>query len=69
MKNYAIISIELHYECCLHIKAKMLWNKPFLQYEIDNRKRTNLCDKICVSSVTPYLQHGIEKQERYNNKK
>lgn len=59
----AIMPIKLHNERCPGKNTKLLGNKPLLQYELENLKKTGLCDSINVfcssEDVIPYLPEGI----------
>ena len=68
MKTIAIMPIKLKNERCPGKNTRMLGEKPLLQYELDNLKETDLCDRICVycssEDVIPYLPEGVEFEKR-----
>lgn len=68
MITVAIMPIKLKNERCPGKNTRMLGNKPLLQYELDNLKKTGLCDSICVycssEDVVPYLPDGVEFKKR-----
>ena len=63
MITTAIMPIKLHNERCPGKNTKILGDKPLLQYELENLKKTELCDSINVfcssEDVIPYLPDGI----------
>lgn len=63
MKIVAIMPIKLKNERCPGKNTRMLGDKPLLQYELDNLKKTELCDSINVycsdESIIPFLPEGI----------
>lgn len=68
MKIVAIMPIKLQNERCPGKNIKLLGQKPLLQYELDNLKQTNSCDRIIVycsdNAVKEYLPQGVEYIER-----
>ena len=68
MKIIAIMPIKLVNERCPGKNTKMLGNKPLLQYELDNLKKTGLCDEIVVycssEEVIPYLPREVSFLKR-----
>lgn len=48
MRTVAIMPIKLNNERCPGKNIRNLGNKPLLQYELDNLKKTGLCDRIYV---------------------
>ena len=68
MTTLAIMPIKLKNERCPGKNTRMLGDKPLLQYELDNLKKTGLCDSICVycssEDVVPYLPEGVEYKKR-----
>lgn len=68
MITVAIMPIKLKNERCPGKNTRMLGDKPLLQYELDNLKKTGLCDSICVycssEDVVPYLPEGVEFKKR-----
>lgn len=63
MKIVAIMPIKLTNERCPGKNTKLLGSKPLLQHELDNLKRTGLCDSINVfcssEEVVRYLPEGV----------
>ena len=59
MKIAAIMPIKLKNERCPGKNTKILGDKPLLKYELDNLKKTKLCDSINVycsdDSIIPFL--------------
>lgn len=68
MTIIAIMPIKLHNERCPGKNTRILGTKPLLQYELDNLKRTGLCDSINVfcssEDIVPYLPQGIHFVKR-----
>lgn len=68
MKIIAIMPIKLNNERLPGKNTKVLGDKPLLQYELDNLKRTEMLDEICVfcsdKRVKEFLPKGIEFVER-----
>lgn len=68
MTTLAIMPIKLKNERCPGKNTRMLGDKPLLQHELDNLKKTGLCDSICVycssEDVVPYLPDGVEFKKR-----
>ena len=64
----AIMPIKLKNERCLGKNTRLLGGKPLLQYELDNLKRTELCDSINVycsdEAVIPFLPGGVNFVKR-----
>lgn len=48
MKVVAIMPIKLKNERCPGKNTRMLGGKPLLQYELDNLKKTELCDSNLI---------------------
>lgn len=63
MKIVAVMPIKLNNERCPGKNTRLLGNKPLLQYELNNLKKSNLCDSINVycsdEAVIPYLPQGV----------
>lgn len=63
MKVVAIMPIKLKNERCPGKNTRMLGGKPLLQYELDNLKKTALCDSINVfcssEEVVPFIPEGV----------
>lgn len=63
MKVVAIMPIKLKNERCPGKNTRMLGGKPLLQYELDNLKKTELCDSINVfcssEEVVPFIPEGV----------
>lgn len=59
----AIMPIKLINERCPGKNTRLLGNKPLLQYELDNLKKTGLCDSINVfcsdEAVVPFLSSDV----------
>lgn len=68
MKIVAIMPIKLNNERCPGKNTRLLGGKPLLQYELDNLKKTGLCDSINVycsdKSIIHFLPPGINFIER-----
>lgn len=60
----AIMPIKLQNERCPGKNTRLLGHKPLLQYELDNLKKTKLCDSINVfcssEDVVPHLPDGVQ---------
>lgn len=63
MSIVAIMPIKLVNERCPGKNTRMLGGKPLLQWELDNLKKTNLCDSINVycssEDVIPFLPQDV----------
>lgn len=63
MKTIAIMPIKLNNERLPGKNTKVLGDKPLLQYELDNLKKTGLCECINVfcsdESIIPFLPDGV----------
>lgn len=63
MKIVAIMPIKLNNERLPGKNTKLLGKKPLLQYELENLKRTDMCDSINVycsdESIKDYLPEGV----------
>lgn len=63
MKIVAVMPIKLKSERCPGKSIRMLGDKPLLQHELDNLKKTGLCDSINVycssEDVVPFLLEGV----------
>lgn len=68
MKIVAIMPIKLINERCPGKNTRLLGGKPLLQYELDNLKKTGLCDSINVfcsdEAVIPYLPDYVDFLKR-----
>ena len=68
VKTVAIMPIKLTNERCPGKNIKILGDKPLLAYELDNLKKTGLCDSINVycssEEVVPYLPNGVDFIQR-----
>lgn len=62
MKIVAIMPIKLNNERCPGKNTRMLGNKPLLQYELDNLKKTELCDSINVYCSSEEVQEYLPKE-------
>lgn len=64
MKIEAIMPIKLKNERCPGKNTRILGNKPLMQYELDNLKKTGLCDDINVfcssEDVIPFIPEGVK---------
>jgi CMP-N-acetylneuraminic acid synthetase len=64
MKIVAIMPIKLKNERCPGKNTRILGNKPLMQYELDNLKKTSLCDDINVfcssEDVIPFIPEGVK---------
>lgn len=71
MRIVAIMPIKLHNERCPGKNTRILGDKPLLQHELSNLKRTDLCDSINVycsdEAVVPFLPEGVHfiKRPKY----
>lgn len=62
MNVVAVMPIKLKNERCPGKNTRILGDKPLLQYELDNLKKTNLCNSINVyCSNTDVIQYLPEK--------
>lgn len=68
MKIVAIMPIKLKNERCPGKNTRLLGNKPLLQYELDNLKKTGMLDSINVycssEDVVAFLPQGVEFVKR-----
>ena len=71
MRIVAIMPIKLHNERGPGKNTRILGDKPLLQHELSNLKRTDLCDSINVycsdEAVVPFLPEGVHfiKRPKY----
>lgn len=68
MKIVAIMPIKLKNERCPGKNIRMLGEKPLLQHELDNLKKTGLCDSVNVycseETVRSFLPQGVNFVKR-----
>ncbi len=68
MRIIAVMPIKLKNERCPGKNIRILGDKPLLQWELDNLKKTGLCDSINVycssEEVISYLPEGVNYIKR-----
>lgn len=68
MKIVAIMPIKLNNERCPGKNTRILGSKPLLAHELDNLKKTGLCDSINVycsdDAVVPFIPEGVHFVKR-----
>lgn len=68
MSIVAIMPIKLNNERCPGKNTRLLGDKPLLAHELDNLKRTGLCDSINVycsnEAVIPFIPEGVNFVKR-----
>lgn len=68
MKVVAVMPIKLKNERCPGKNTRKLWDKPLMQYELDNLKATGLCDEINVycssEDVIPFIPADVKFLKR-----
>ncbi len=68
MSIVAIMPIKLNNERCPGKNTRLLGDKPLLAHELENLKRTGLCDSINVycsdEAVIPFIPEGVNFVKR-----